>query len=64
MFKEKDNVKLNEIKDNFSKQSDSINNKMSELLLAGWTLTNNNCPFCIGVNIYLMLLHYLFQIVI
>ncbi|OUM65216.1 hypothetical protein PIROE2DRAFT_7850, partial [Piromyces sp. E2] len=35
--------------DNKSKKNDSINSKMSELMLAGWTLTNNNCPLCTGV---------------
>ncbi|KAL6611003.1 hypothetical protein U3516DRAFT_813585 [Neocallimastix sp. 'constans'] len=36
-------------KENVTNQINSVNNKMSELLLAGWTLTNDNCPFCIGV---------------
>ncbi|ORX61015.1 hypothetical protein BCR36DRAFT_401287 [Piromyces finnis] len=38
-----------EVSNTNSKKQDSINSKMSELLLAGWTLTNDNCPFCIGV---------------
>jgi len=45
-------MKINE---NNLKKKDSVNSKMSELLLAGWTLTNDNCPLCIGVKIQIFI---------
>jgi len=43
-------IKNNQINVNNTSKN-NVNSKMSELLLAGWTLTNDNCPFCVGVTI-------------
>ncbi|ORX82096.1 hypothetical protein BCR32DRAFT_267859 [Anaeromyces robustus] len=44
------NVNNNDEKNNqINISKNDVNSKMSKLLLAGWTLTNDNCPFCVGI---------------